>query len=218
VSGEVWLGEFLQNTVNCQAYEEVPMHVAAIQAASVSLSTTKPKCSTSLRALRARNSAKREQLRCGYFEVRFRTKKYAVSYFLAESEAIALRPTERGRMQSDRRQKRNRKRCYLRTQSRYRLPGPEQRKRLIDEKFCRRPGVAESTQQSPRGFSLGGCSPSTSQIDTNKWRLKQPIHQLLNATLDDTARSHPGETADRNPSLSLNQSIKSVTEKTPTLF
>jgi len=194
------------------------MHVAAIQAASVSLPTTKPKCSTSLRALRVRNSAKREQLRCGYFKVRFRTKKYAVSYFLAESEAIALRPTERGRMQSDRRQKRNRKRCYLRTQSRYRLPGPEQRKRLIDEKFCRRPGVAESTQQSPRGFSLGGCSPSTSQIDTNKWRLKQPIHQLLNATLDDTARSHPGETADRNPSLSLNQSIKSVTEKTPTLF
>ena len=164
------------------------MHVAAIQAASVSLPTTKPKCSTSLKALRVRNSAKREQLRCGYFEVRFRTKKYAVSYFLAESEAIALRPTERGRMQSDRRQKRNRKRCYLRTQSRYRLPGPEQRKRLIDEKFCRRPGVAERTQQSPRGFSLGGCSPSTSQIDTNKWRLKQPIHQLLNATFTLTPR------------------------------
>ena len=32
-----------------------------------------------------------------YFEVRFRAKKYGVPYFLAESEAIALRPTERGR-------------------------------------------------------------------------------------------------------------------------
>ena len=32
----------------------------------------------------------------GYFGVRFRTKKYAVSYFSAESEAIALRPTEKG--------------------------------------------------------------------------------------------------------------------------
>ena len=31
----------------------------------------------------------------GYFGVRFRTKKYAVSYFSAESEAIALRPTEK---------------------------------------------------------------------------------------------------------------------------
>ena len=32
-----------------------------------------------------------------YFEVRFRAKKYGVPYFLAESEAIALRPTEKGR-------------------------------------------------------------------------------------------------------------------------
>src|ERR1700721_4162682 len=46
---------------------------------------------------RPRSSAKLwEQLR-GYFEVRFRTEKYGVPYFLAESEAIALRPTERGR-------------------------------------------------------------------------------------------------------------------------
>src|SRR6202035_5207457 len=37
-----------------------------------------------------------EQLR-EYFEVRFRAEKYGVPYFLAESEAIALRPTERGR-------------------------------------------------------------------------------------------------------------------------
>jgi len=33
------------------------------------------------RRLRARSSATKEQLRIGYFEVRFRTKKYAVSYF-----------------------------------------------------------------------------------------------------------------------------------------
>jgi hypothetical protein len=29
--------------------------------------------------------------------LRFRAEKYGVPYFLAESEAIALRPTERGR-------------------------------------------------------------------------------------------------------------------------
>jgi hypothetical protein len=34
VSGEIWSDEFLQNIVNCQACEEVPMHVAAIRAAS----------------------------------------------------------------------------------------------------------------------------------------------------------------------------------------
>src|SRR5260221_10323221 len=45
--------------------------------------------------LTVRSSATKEQLRLGYFGVRFRTKKYAVSYFSAESEAIALRPTEK---------------------------------------------------------------------------------------------------------------------------
>jgi hypothetical protein len=30
VSGEVWSKKFLQNTVDCQAYEEVPIHVAAL--------------------------------------------------------------------------------------------------------------------------------------------------------------------------------------------
>src|ERR1700738_2857282 len=45
---------------------------------------------------RLRSSATKEQLR-RYFEVRFRAEKYGVPYFLAESEAIALRPTERGR-------------------------------------------------------------------------------------------------------------------------
>src|SRR5208282_4886521 len=46
---------------------------------------------------RRRSSARLwEQLR-EYFEVRFRAEKYGVPYFLAESEAIALRPTERGR-------------------------------------------------------------------------------------------------------------------------
>jgi hypothetical protein len=42
------------------------------------------------------SSATKEQLR-EYIEVRFRAEKYVVTYFLAESEAIALRPTERGR-------------------------------------------------------------------------------------------------------------------------
>src|SRR5271157_1236927 len=37
-------------------------------------------------APRLRSSATKEQLR-EYFEVRFRTEKYAVAYFLAESEA-----------------------------------------------------------------------------------------------------------------------------------
>src|SRR5271166_5063223 len=46
---------------------------------------------------RVRSSARLwEQLR-EYLEVRFRAEKYGVPYFLAESEAIALRPTERGR-------------------------------------------------------------------------------------------------------------------------
>src|SRR5208282_6380092 len=45
---------------------------------------------------RLRSSATKEQLR-EYFEVRFRAEKYGVPYFLAESEAIALRPTEKGR-------------------------------------------------------------------------------------------------------------------------
>src|ERR1700738_182071 len=45
---------------------------------------------------RLRSSATKEQLR-EYFEVRFRAEKYGLPYFLAESEAIALRPTERGR-------------------------------------------------------------------------------------------------------------------------
>src|SRR5580700_9653668 len=51
-----------------------------------------------VRTSRRRRSSARlwEQLR-EYFEVRFRAEKYGVPYFLAESEAIALRPTERGR-------------------------------------------------------------------------------------------------------------------------
>src|ERR1700757_2727082 len=51
-----------------------------------------------MRTSRRRRSSARlcEQLR-EYFEVRFRAEKYGVPYFLAESEAIALRPTERGR-------------------------------------------------------------------------------------------------------------------------
>jgi hypothetical protein len=43
-----------------------------------------------------RGSATKEQPPGDYFGVRFRTEKYAVPYFLAESEATVLRPTERG--------------------------------------------------------------------------------------------------------------------------
>src|SRR6516165_3060789 len=45
---------------------------------------------------RLRSWATKEQLQ-EYFEVRFRAEKYGLPYFLAESEAPALRPTERGR-------------------------------------------------------------------------------------------------------------------------
>ena len=52
---------------------------------------------TSLSSIGAGSSARfREQLR-GYFEIRFRAEKYGVPHFLAESEAIALRPTEKVR-------------------------------------------------------------------------------------------------------------------------
>ena len=59
-----------------------------------------PICNRSEQAApRLRSSATNEQL-LEYFEVRFRAEKYAVAYFLAESEAKqskAKRPTERGR-------------------------------------------------------------------------------------------------------------------------
>ncbi len=45
----------------------------------------------------ARSSATKEQLRLEYFEVRSRTEKYVVTYFLAESEAKQSDPLERGR-------------------------------------------------------------------------------------------------------------------------
>jgi hypothetical protein len=41
-----------------------------------------------------RSCATKEQLR-GYFEVRFRTKKYAVSYFSGRKRSKAKRPTEK---------------------------------------------------------------------------------------------------------------------------
>jgi len=62
----------------------------------------------------------KEQLR-EYFEVRFRAEKYGVPYFLAESEAIALRPTERGRRRKSAERGRG-VRLRVRTNSRVKVP------------------------------------------------------------------------------------------------
>ncbi len=70
---------------------------------------------------RVRSSARLwEQLR-EYLEVRLRTEKYGAPYFLAESEAIALRPTERGRRSKSAERGRG-VRLRVRTNSRVKVP------------------------------------------------------------------------------------------------